>query len=175
MAINQITQLSGLDITPDLENKNNGLYVPQLTSTQINEIPAKTLRNGGIIYNTNTNSFQTYAQGAWNNLASYRTGAITNIGDVGGAGNPNLACTGAIISASKGEPVNNDSNLITITYTDLGYVPFIFISLLEANHYFIVQVLIPGATASQAQFFLQEVQGEVQDAQVQILLMQPNL
>lgn len=171
-----ITKLSGLDISPDPHNKNNGFYAPQLTTAQRDAIPSNTIRNGGIIYNTEQNTFQTYAQGTWNNLASYRTGGITDIGDINTAGNPNLTCTGAIISASKADAADN-GNLITINYADLGYIPFIFISAVDTSTAQVAQIVVrPNATASQAVFFIGEIadQGE-QNFQVQIMLLQPNL
>ena len=171
-----ITKLSSLDIYPDPHNKNNGFYVPQVTTAQRDAIPSDTIRNGGIIYNTEQNTFQTYAQGTWNNLASYRTGAITDIGDINTGANPNLACTGAIISAAKADSANN-GNLITINYADLGYIPFIFISAVDTSTAQVAQIVVrPNATASQAVFFIGEIadQGE-QNFQVQIMLLQPNL
>lgn len=170
-----ITKLSSLDISPDPHNKNNGLYVPQVTTAQRNAIPSNTIRNGGIIYNTEQETFQTYAQGTWNSLASYRTGAITDIGDINLDPKPVLTCTGAILSASKAEQANN-GNLITIRYEDLGYIPFIFISVIDTSTNKLAQLVVrPGATESQAVFFLAEIDNEVQDVQVQILLLQPNL
>jgi len=65
-----ITRVSNLAITPSSTNKNNGFYAPQLTAAQIAAIPAATLVNGAIIYNTTTNTFQNYINGAWNNLNS---------------------------------------------------------------------------------------------------------
>jgi len=55
-----ITRVPNLAITPVSTNKNNGLYVPQLTAAQIAAIPVATLANGAIVYNTDTNTFQTY-------------------------------------------------------------------------------------------------------------------
>jgi hypothetical protein len=175
MSDTQITKLSGLDIAPDPQNKNNGFYAPGLTTAQRDAIPGDTIRNGGIIYNTEQNTFQTYAQGTWNNLASYRTGAITDIGDINTAANPNLTCTGAIISAAKADSADN-GNLITINYADLGYIPFIFISVIDSSVSKMAQLVVrPNATASQAVFFLEEIDEAVQDVKVQILLLQPNL
>ena len=171
-----ITKLSSLDISPDPHNKNNGFYVPQVTTAQRDAIPSNTIRNGGIIYNTEQNTFQTYAQGSWNSLASYRTGAITDIGDINTGANPNLTCTGAIISAAKADSANN-GNLITINYADLGYIPFIFISAVDTSTAQVAQIVVrPNATSSQAVFFIGEIadQGE-QNFQVQIMLLQPNL
>ena len=171
----QITKLSSLDITPNQQNKNNGFYVPKLTTTERDAIPSNTIRNGGIIYNTDQNTIQTYAQDLWNSLTSYRSGAITDIGDIANGNNPNLTCTGAIISASKADPADNGS-LITINYADLGYIPFIFISIIDSSVSKMAQLVIrPNHTASQAVFFLEEIDPEVQNVQAQIMLLQPNL
>lgn len=65
-----ITRVPNLAITPVSTNKNNGLYAPQLTQTQINAIPAATLANGAIVYNTALGTLQSYVDGVWNNLNS---------------------------------------------------------------------------------------------------------
>lgn len=69
-----ITRVPNLAITPVSTNKNNGLYAPQLTTAQITAIPAAALANGGIVYNTTTNTFQGYQNGAWANslVAGYK-------------------------------------------------------------------------------------------------------
>ena len=56
-----ITRVPNLAISPVSSNKNNGLYGPNLTAAQIAAIPAATLVNGAIVYNTTTNTFQIYA------------------------------------------------------------------------------------------------------------------
>ena len=63
-----ITRVPNLAITPVSTNKNNGLYAPQLTTTQRDAIPATTLANGAIVYNTTTGQFQVYQNSAWNVL-----------------------------------------------------------------------------------------------------------
>ena len=56
-----ITRINGgLQVAANATNKNNGFYAPQLTAAQIAAIPASTLVNGAIVYNTTTNTFQTY-------------------------------------------------------------------------------------------------------------------
>jgi len=58
-----ITRLTGLDIQPNINEPLHGFYIPQLTATQIialgNTSPLE-LRNGAIVYNTTTNTFQIY-------------------------------------------------------------------------------------------------------------------
>jgi hypothetical protein len=100
-----ITRVPNLAITPVSTNKNNGLYAPQLTTTQITTIPASTLTNGAIVYNTTTNTFQVYQNGVWTALYS-----TTNL-----AGNlivPVVANTGALPAA----PANG----MIVYQTDVG-------------------------------------------------------
>lgn len=66
-----ITRINGgLQVAANTTNENNGFYAPQLTTAQRDAIPATTLVNGAIIYNTTTNTFQNYTNGVWNNLNS---------------------------------------------------------------------------------------------------------
>ena len=66
-----ITRINGgLQVAANATNKNNGFYAPQLTTVQRDAIPAATLGNGAIIYNTTTNTFQNYTNGVWNNVNS---------------------------------------------------------------------------------------------------------
>ena len=66
-----ITRINGgLQVATNTTNKNNGFYAPQLTTVQRDAIPAATIVNGAIIYNTTTNTFQNYINGFWNNLNS---------------------------------------------------------------------------------------------------------
>ena len=78
-----ITRVPNLAITPVSTNKNNGLYAPQLTAAQRDAIPAATLANGAIVYNTDSGTLQSYLDGAWNNLNSSITTA-TGVGLVAG-------------------------------------------------------------------------------------------
>lgn len=86
-----ITKLSSLDISPDPHNKNNGFYVPQVTTAQRNAIPGNTIRNGGIIYNSNLRFFQVYQDNAWKNLNT----SLNNASGAGLNGAPLLIPTGA--------------------------------------------------------------------------------
>jgi hypothetical protein len=97
-----ITRVSSLAITPSSTNKNNGFYAPQLTTVQRDAIPASTLTNGAIIYNTTTNTFQNYTNGAWNNLNS--SVATAGVGLVAGS-SPVILPSGA--SADVEVPANN--------------------------------------------------------------------
>ena len=61
---------------PNNATNYNGFYAPQLTTAQIAAIPAGTLVNGAIVYNTTTNTFQVYKSSAWTNIS---TGAATTL------------------------------------------------------------------------------------------------
>lgn len=74
-----ITRVSGLSVTPSSTNKNNGLYAPQLTTTQITAIPAATLINGAILYNSTTNLYQGYQSGA---LVNFPTSPLAQGGNL---------------------------------------------------------------------------------------------
>lgn len=64
-----ITRVSNLEVSTS-KTSNNGFYAPRLTTAQITAIPASILVNGAIVYNTTTNRFQNYIDGAWNVLNS---------------------------------------------------------------------------------------------------------
>ena len=89
-----VTRVSNLQISPVPSNKNNGFYAPQLTTAQINAIPATTLVNGAIVYNTTTNLFQLYQNGVWSNLTVTR---ITTV-----AANYTVLNTDTIIGVNSG-------------------------------------------------------------------------
>lgn len=170
-----ITRFSSLEVDPLPGGSINAFYPPTLWNEERDTINPDDLKGGALIFNTDQNTIQTYAQDIWNSLASYRSGAITDIGDIANGNNPNLTCTGAIISASKADPADNGS-LITINYADLGYIPFIFISIIDSSVSKMAQLVIrPNHTASQAVFFLEEIDPEIQNVQAQIMLLQPNL
>lgn len=66
MSDNQITKLSGLDIVPDTDNtKITGLYIPQLTTAQINALSTNIVRNGGLVYDVTDNELKVRKNGAW--------------------------------------------------------------------------------------------------------------
>jgi hypothetical protein len=66
-----ITTFSSVAVKEVSTNKNNGLYVPQLTTNQRDAIPIANLeKRGGIIYNTTDNVFQFFQNGNWINLNS---------------------------------------------------------------------------------------------------------
>ena len=79
-----ITRINGgLQVAANTTNKNNGFYAPQLTTVQRDAIPAATLVNGAVVYNTTTNTFQNYTNGVWNNLNS--SVATAGVGLVAGS------------------------------------------------------------------------------------------
>lgn len=94
-----ITRVPNLAITPVSTNKNNGLYAPQLTTAQIAAIPAATLVNGAIVYNTDLGTLQSYVDGVWNNLNSSLTTA-TGVGLV--AGTPFILPSGTSAAVEVG-------------------------------------------------------------------------
>jgi len=63
-----ITTFSSLAVNQSPTNKDNGLYAPELTKEQIDNIPADTLRNGAIVYNTTDNVFQIYENSNWEDI-----------------------------------------------------------------------------------------------------------
>lgn len=65
-----ITRVTNLAITPTSTNNNNGFYLPQLTTTLRNAIPASVIVNGALIYNTTENQLQGYINGAWTEIAA---------------------------------------------------------------------------------------------------------
>jgi len=97
-----ITTFSSVAVKPSSTNKDNGFYAPQLTAAQIAAIPAATLVNGAIVYDTDANLLKTFVNGA---LVDVSTGA--GAGDVvgpGGAIDDNIAtfdgATGKLIKDS---------------------------------------------------------------------------
>jgi len=76
-----ITRVSSLAITPSSTNKNNGFYAPQLTTAQRDAIPASTLTNGAIIYNTTATTYQVY-QTYVNAAANVTTSAWTTLSSI---------------------------------------------------------------------------------------------
>jgi hypothetical protein len=97
-----ITTFSSIAVKPSSTNKDNGLYAPQLTTAQIAAIPANTLVNGAIVYNTDENLLKSFVNGVLVNV-----GTGPNVGDVsgpGGAVEDNIATfdgvTGKIIKDS---------------------------------------------------------------------------
>jgi hypothetical protein len=64
MPLPAVTRVSNLQVNPSSTNKNNGFYAPQLTTVKITTIPANTKVNGGIFYNTDTNTFQNITNSA---------------------------------------------------------------------------------------------------------------
>ena len=98
-----ITRINGgLQVAANTTNKNNGFYAPQLTAAQIAAIPAATLVNGAIVYDTDANLLKTFVNGA---LVDVSTGA--GAGDVvgpAGAIDDNIAtfdgATGKLIKDS---------------------------------------------------------------------------
>lgn len=60
MTLAPITRFTGLDVQGDPKGTLHAVYVPKYTTAEIAKIPAKELRNGGIVYNTTLRSYQLY-------------------------------------------------------------------------------------------------------------------
>lgn len=60
-----ITNFSSVNVTPSSTNNNNGVYLPQLTTAQRDAIPGTTARNGGMIYNSTTQTIEARIGGNW--------------------------------------------------------------------------------------------------------------
>ena len=103
-----ITRVTGLSVTPNTTttiSKNTGLYAPQLTPAQIAAIPAATLVNGAIVYNTTTNTYQVYQNAAWTNLTTGAANILTA---------PSFATLSAPAVANGAIYYDTDTNLVTI-------------------------------------------------------------
>ena len=134
-----ITTFSSVAVKPSSTNKDNGLYAPQLTAAQIAAIPANTLVNGAIVYDTDVNLLKSFVNGV---LVDVGTGP--GVGDVvgpAGANGNNIAtfdgATGKLIQDSgvvigRVPPLlQNSFNLLAIPTPlvneigNLGHVNFI--------------------------------------------------
>ncbi len=86
-----ITRYTGLDVQPDpnLPSSVHALYAPKLTTAQSNLIKTTELRNGALIYNITTNTYQIYQSlngvNAWFNLAASPITAATGVGLISGS------------------------------------------------------------------------------------------
>ena len=109
---------------------------------------------------------------------NYRTGLVTNIGDVDGPAVANLTVSGCITSAEKLSK-SNEGNEIVINYNDAGYVPFVFAQILDTNSNGLASSAVrPGYTSTQATIFLRQDGGfgnPAQDVELFIMLAKPNI
>lgn len=99
-----ITRVSSMVVDPNYNinlstdvNTSQGFYVPQLTTAQINAIAAPTLQNGGLVYNTTTNTFQAYEGGAWTNLSTGAVNALEAPAVANAAALPAVPVNGMIV------------------------------------------------------------------------------
>ena len=112
-----ITTFSSLNLNNRNPNfKDLGLYAPELTQTEINEIPAGTLRNGAIVYNKDADLFQLYERNNWKQIN-------TSGGDVNG---PNVSVVNniAIFNNIDGTEIADSGVAITNVPALLFYNPF---------------------------------------------------
>jgi hypothetical protein len=77
MARPALTRVSNLQVSPTTRNKNNGLYAPSLTTAQRDAIPATTVANGGMIYNSSNANFEVRQAGAWATLTTAPVATLT--------------------------------------------------------------------------------------------------
>lgn len=66
MPLPAITRVSNMEIKSDAKNKENGLRIDAITTTQRDAIPTKTA--GLTISNSTTGTLQTYQNGTWGNI-----------------------------------------------------------------------------------------------------------
>jgi len=106
-----ITTFSSVAVTQSPTNKDNGLYAPELTQAQIDAIPADTLRNGAIVYNTSIDFFLLYENGLWRIIN-------TSDGDVEG---PDVSVANNIATFA-----DDTGKLIQDSGVDIARVPLAF-------------------------------------------------
>jgi hypothetical protein len=72
MSNTPITTLSGLNISPTgaSEKKITGLYIPQLTTAEIDALDASIVRNGGLVYDSTADELKVYKNNAWRNVTT---------------------------------------------------------------------------------------------------------
>lgn len=111
---------------------------------------------------------------------TFRTGNVA-VGDIGGtSGTVNLTVSGGVLAATKrnGYYSTGDS-FIDITYADKGYIPNIFVFVLNnmpsssAND--ISVPVLQSSTNTTARIYLEESQSVIQSVTLNIMLIKPNL
>jgi hypothetical protein len=122
-----ITTFSSVLVSQSNTNINNGLYAPQLTPALIAEIPAATLINGAIIYNTSINLFQVYVNGEWVNIFT----TPDNAGNLVVPSN----------NTNPVNPVNGELYYNTATNQFTGYANGMWITIISGG-----DVIGPGAS-----------------------------
>jgi hypothetical protein len=175
-----ITRFANLAIDTSLDDGNpyKIMRCPRLTGEEKNDIPEDGLKGGEIIFNTESNIFELYNGTEWNsfpNIYSYRTGTVL-VGDVRGPADPNLLVSGAITFASKADDVDQ-GNIISISYENLGYVPFIFVSTQESNNNSLYEPVVRNVNSSSAEIFYREPDaiGGGQNVLARVLLVKPDI
>jgi len=109
-----ITTFSSVAVKQSSTNKNNGLYSPELTQEEIDQIPANTLKNGGIVYNTTTNRFTIYEGGVWKSINTGAGGVngpvvsvVDNIATFNNTDGTEIKDSGVVITRVPAALLNN--------------------------------------------------------------------
>lgn len=109
--------------------------------------------------------------------STFRTGTVV-VGDIGGGSTGALTVSGGILSATKTNPAGGDSSIV-ITYTNKGYIPNIFITVLnEIAGSSVNDIAVPVLQANSsttATIYLEETSSATQVITLRILLIKPNL
>lgn len=113
-----ITRVSNLEIKSDTRNKQKGLHFDQLTTTQRNAIT--TINNGLGIYNTDTNTLQTYQNAAWVNLNT--SGSLFALKRTATAANYQALITDVIIGVTDTSVASRLITLPAVATTIAGQI-----------------------------------------------------
>lgn len=110
---------------------------------------------------------------------TFRTGNVA-VGDIGGtSGTVNLTVSGGVLAATKRNGYSTGDSFIDITYADKGYIPNIFVFVLNnmssSNANDIGVPVLQSNTNTTARIYLEETQGIPQSVTLNVLLIKPNL
>lgn len=110
---------------------------------------------------------------------TFRTGNVA-VGDIGGtSGTVNLTVSGGVLAATKRNGYSIGDSFIDITYADKGYIPNIFVFVLNnmsnSNANDIDVPVLQSNTNTTARIYLEETQSIAQSVTLNVLLIKPNL
>lgn len=110
---------------------------------------------------------------------TFRTGNVA-VGDIGGtSGTVNLTVSGGVLAATKRNGYSTGDSFIDITYADKGYIPNIFVFVLNdmssSNANDIGVPVLQSNTNTTARIYLEETQSRTQSVTLNVLLIKPNL